>query len=297
MEISMKRQDRSPAERRSSSGAGEEGRRAANKRHLMAGSASAESKHGDDREPWWERYFDDAFVQLYRPFLSAERTWREVGGVLEMLELSPEAHILDAPCGWGRHALELARLGYRVIGLDRSETLLRHAQRLARRAGISALWVRADVREMPYRHSFDAVLCLFSSLGYFLSDVEDVRALHAMAEALNPDGALLLETMHRDLIAREFAERDWWEGERGEHVWVEREFDAQAGVSHETLRWRMPDGTEGEKMHSIRVRVPSEWEQLLRAAGLLPTAWYGGWNLEPFTRESRRLIVVARRAG
>lgn len=214
-----------------------------------------------------------------------------------MLELSPEAHVLDAPCGWGRHTLELAKLGYHVVGLDRSEALLRHAQRLARRSGLSAGWVRADVRSIPFQDTFDAVICLFSSLGYFLSDEEDVRALRAMRESLAPGGSLLLETMHRDLIAREFAERDWWEGERGEHVWVEREFDALAGVSHETLRWRMPDGSESEKRHSIRIRVPSEWEQLLRAADLLPTAWYGGWELEPFTRGAGRLIVVAQRAS
>jgi SAM-dependent methyltransferase len=248
-------------------------------------------------EPWWEGYFDNAFLHLYRPFLPAERTWREVAGVVEMLDLEPGAQILDAPCGWGRHAVELARLGYRMSGLDRSLPLLRHAQRLAGEARVEVGWVRGDVRELPWRGRFHAVICLFSSLGYFLSDAEDLRALSAAREALRPGGVFLMETMHRDAVAREFSERDWWEGEAGEHVWVEREFDAIGGISREWLRWRTASGPAREKYHAIRIRTATEWAVLLEAAGLQPVEWYGSWEMEPLTLASGQLIVAARRPG
>lgn len=244
---------------------------------------------------WFEGYFDEDFVELYRPFLTPERTVDEAAAVLELLELAPGAEVLDLACGWGRHSIELARAGCRVTGLDLSETLLARAARRADAAGVEVEWVRGDMRELPWAGRFDAVVSLFSSLGYFLSDAEDLRVLRAAARALRPGGRLLLETMHRDQIARAFAERDWWPGESGRPVWVEREFDAVAGVSHEWLRWQRSDGSVGEKFHAMQVRTATAWDALLRAAGLAPLAWYGDWDFSEFTLESERLIVMAGR--
>jgi SAM-dependent methyltransferase len=251
---------------------------------------------GGSPEPcWWLDYFDDRFVRLYRPLLDPARTLEEVEGITAMLGLPRGARLLDLACGWGRHAVELSRLGYEVWGVDRSMTLLGRARRLAPRRGADPTWVCGDIRELPWREAFDAVVCMFSSLGYFLDDDEDRRALRASCQALRPGGLLLVETMHRDFVAREFAERDWWRGRAGEHIWVEREFDAVAGVSREWLRWRDADGLEGEKYHEIRVRSATEWAALVRSAGLDPEGWFGDWDAEPLTLESPRLILIARR--
>ena len=249
----------------------------------------------DDRPPWWTTYFDAAFVDLYAPFLPPEQTREEVAAVLEILGLAAGARVLDLACGWGRHSLELADAGLEVVGFDRSGDLLRLARESGRNAESRVRWVRGDMRRLPFRSSFDAVVSLFSSLGYFGSDDDDLLVLSEAREALAPEGLFLLEVMHRDHVAREFVERDWWTGAGGEHVWVEREFDAVAGVSSEWLRWRKDDRT-GEKHHRIRVRSATEWAGLLRAAGLEPEEWFGDWDLSPFEHTSERLIVLSRRA-
>jgi SAM-dependent methyltransferase len=243
---------------------------------------------GDAGGEWWERYFDRDFLRIYRPLLPPGEAAHEVAAAMDALELPPPARVLDLACGWGRHALELAGRGYRVTGLDLSATLLEEGRREATARGLRIDWVRADMRAVPFRGTFDAVLCLFSSLGYGLSDEEDLRVLEGARGSLRPGGRLLLETMHRDLLAREFAERDWWEGPDGSPVLVEREFDAVAGVSRETLRWGVV-----EKHHEIRVRSATEWAALLVRAGLEVEEWLGGWDLSPFEHTSERLIVVA----
>lgn len=243
---------------------------------------------------WWADYFDEDFVALYRPFLPPERTLEEAAGAAEMLGLERGDRVLDLACGWGRHSLELAAAGARVTGLDRSAHLLEVARRAALQAGRRVAWVRADMRRLPFREAFDAAVSLFSSLGYFGSDAADLEVLRGVRRALRPGGRFLLETMHRDQVAREFVERDWWPGADGAHVWVEREFDAVAGVSHERLRWRR-GRRSGEKRHSIRVRSATEWAALLEDAGLRPESWFGDWDLSPFELGSERLVVVARR--
>lgn len=246
-------------------------------------------------EEWWEEYFDRDFIRIYRDWLTPERTAGEVEGILEMLDLPEGARVLDLACGWGRHSIELARAGFRVTGLDLSETLLKRARRRAEAAEVEVEWVRADMREIGREGEYDAVLSLYSSLGYFLSDEEDLRVLRGAREALRPGGWLLLETMHRDHIVADYADRDWWETADGATVWVEREFDAVEGISREWLRWRKGEET-GEKEHAIRIRTATEWDSLLRAAGFQPVDWWGDWELAPFVHSSDVLIVVARRA-
>jgi len=252
--------------------------------------------HASPAGGWWEDYFDGTFVSLYRDFLTPERTEREVAGLREMVALPPGGEVLDVACGWGRHSVSLARAGFRVTGLDLSETLLARGRKRAAAAGVEVDFVRGDMREIPWRGRFDAVLSLYSSLGYFLSDDEDLRVLRGARDALRPDGAFVLETMHRDHIVGDYAARDWWETDDGLTVFVEREFDAVDGVSREWTRWTK-GAKGGEKYHELRIRSATEWDRLLRAAGLVPVDWYGDWELAPFIHTSEDLIVVCRPAG
>lgn len=251
---------------------------------------------GDAGRGWWEDYFDETFVDIYRDFLTPERTEREVAGLREMVALPPDAEVLDLACGWGRHSIALARSGLRVTGLDLSKTLLARARRRATASGVGVDFVRGDMREIAWTERFDLVISLYSSLGYFLSDDEDLRVLRGARAALRPGGAFVLETMHRDHVATHFAERDWWETDGGGTVWVEREFDAVTGVSREWTRWSRGRHA-GEKYHELRVRSATEWDAILREAGLVPVDWYGSWEMAPFDRTSEDLIAVCRRAG
>lgn len=259
------------------------------------GGGDAEGADVGHERDWWDGYFDERFIDLYRGFLTKERTWREVRGLREIVPVQPPAEVLDLACGWGRHSVALAKHGYRVTGVDWSETLLRAARKRAEAAHVEVDFVRGDMREPVAEGRFDLALSLFSSLGYFLSDEEDLRVLRAVHAALKPGGWFVLETMHRDHVVGAFADRDWWETKDGTVVWVEREFDAVEGVSREWTRWsRRGDG--GEKFHALRIRNATEWDVLLRRAGLEPVEWWGDYELAPFLHTSEHLIVACRRA-
>jgi SAM-dependent methyltransferase len=278
--------------------------------------------------PWWRTYFDDRYFEMHNPLFSQSRSRAEVAGMRELLGLHHGARILDAPCGWGRHAALLAEAGLDVFGADLSFDLLSRAPRTMegdvamddagapsddvatpnddvatpsdddaadQTGGYNALfYAAADIRALPYANaSFDAVINVFTSLGLFLSDAEDVAALREARRVLRPGGALLLESMHRDDVIAQYAERDRWELPDGTEVRVQRRFDAVAGISYERLQWRRGEET-GRKQHALRLRTATEIDELLRQAGFADVTYFGSWDGEPFGHRHESLIAIAR---
>jgi ubiquinone/menaquinone biosynthesis C-methylase UbiE len=237
---------------------------------------------------WWRTYFDEEYFRQHDALFSERTSRREVAGMMELLALPDGARVLDAPCGWGRHTTLLAEAGCDAFGADISFDLLRHAP------AENARYVAADIRALPYADAtFDAVVNVFSSLGLFLTDEDDVAALREARRLLKPGGAILLETMHRDDIMAAYADRDSWFLENGTEVRVRRRFNPVTGISEERLSWRR--GNErGRKSHAMRLRTGTEVLALLRAAGFEQIDWYGNWNGAPFTHRSESLIAVAR---
>jgi SAM-dependent methyltransferase len=241
-----------------------------------------------DRVWWRAGYFDDAYFQLHDSFFPEALSRSEVAAIVDLLGLHHGARILDAPCGWGRHATLFAEAGYDAVGADLSLDLLRHA------TASPARYSAADIRALPFPDAtFDAVLNVFTSLGLFLDDAEDVRTLIEARRVIRPGGGFLLETMHRDEIVGVYAERDAWVLPDGTEVRVRRRFDPVTGISHERLRWRRGD-ERGEKRHALRLRTATEIDRLLRLAGFASIEYFGDWNGEPLRLDSPRLIAVAR---
>lgn len=243
--------------------------------------------------PWWRTYFDDAFFDLHDPLFPESESRREVGAMLELLGLPAPSRILDIPCGWGRHAVLFPEAGHECFGADISIALLERAAAAAEIAELPLRFAAADLRSLPFAgESFDGVVNVFTSLGLFLEDEEDLKALREVRRVLRPGGRFLLETMHRDDVVSAYAARDSWLLPDGTKVRVERRFDAVSGISHERLEWRRGQD-EGVKENALRLRTATEVERLLQAAGFRDITYFGSWSGSEFTHESPHLIAVA----
>ena len=115
---------------------------------------------------WHER---DKTWESIAPVLFTRRRWEraeiEVGLLIALLGLSGHEQILDIPCGTGRHSLELARRGYRVTGVDRTESYLAEARRRSDDNGLDVEWVRADMRSFSRPEALDVVRNIYTTLG------------------------------------------------------------------------------------------------------------------------------------
>jgi SAM-dependent methyltransferase len=244
---------------------------------------------------WWKTYFGELYLRLYAAMATPEGTAQEVAGVLALLEPRPGARILDLGCGQGRHALVLARLGYRVTGLDRSTTLLSRAREEARGVAGEVAWVLGDMRCLPFGQGFDACLSLFTSFGYLDDEDENEEVLHQVHGALRPGGQLFLDMTNRDYRLQHLPPTSW--RRHGAAIILEEaRFDPATSRCTTTFTWL--EGGQAESItHSVRHYTAPEVMAMLRRAGLAPVALYGDMDGSPLTAGSKRLIVVARKGG
>jgi ubiquinone/menaquinone biosynthesis C-methylase UbiE len=243
----------------------------------------------------WDAVFDETYLRTYLPFITDERTREEALGAVSLAGVEPGAEILDCPVGFGRHALVLTEAGYRVTGLERSETQLAEAER-RRGDGEWPRLVRGDYRRLPFGdESFDAVLNLFTSLGY-LDREGDVGVLREFRRVLRPGGALVVETMHRDRLARVFLPRQWDRLPDGSLFLQEQETDWVAGTVSTLHLIVTPDGERIERRFVHHGYTATELVGLLEEAGFEDAECFSDWAGEKPPSPDRRLIVRARRA-
>jgi ubiquinone/menaquinone biosynthesis C-methylase UbiE len=246
---------------------------------------------------WYEHIFDEIGEEFEIIFAGQmPRTGAQVEFAIQALRLEPGAHVLDIACGVGRHSIELARRGYHVTGLDLSPALLKIAAQRAERAGVQVNWVRADMREIPFTNQFDAAFNIFSSWGYLESESEDEKVLSAVARALKPGGAFLLETQHRDRLIQGFQSNIWHEG-IGVLVLEERSFDLLSSRLIANWTALYDDGRRRQWRMTTRQYTAAELRRMLETVGFVVTQSFGNYDGSPLTLESARLILVAEQSA
>jgi SAM-dependent methyltransferase len=130
-----------------------------------------------------------------------------------MLRASGSERVLDLACGTGRHALELARRGFSVVGVDIARDLLDIAESDAADQSLEASFLEADLRELDFEDEFDLVLSLNDgAVGYFETEEENRRTFEVVARALRADGGHLMQLPNVLYAEAHLPQKTWIEG-------------------------------------------------------------------------------------
>jgi ubiquinone/menaquinone biosynthesis C-methylase UbiE len=222
----------------------------------------------------------------------------EAGFFAELFTRHQVRAVLDCACGTGRHLHLFHSLGYQVMGSDLSSSMLAQARVNLARLGLAIPLSQADYRELPqhYDRTFEAVVCLSSSILHMPDDEQALRALRSMRDVLRPRGILVLTQGTTD--------RQWREKPRFLVATNTPDFTRLFVIDYEGqgARYNILDLYHSEERNGLqtwsvtypRILLRDDQERLLIAAGFARVDFYGSFEFEPYDKEaSRHLIAVA----
>ncbi len=272
----------------------------------------------------------DALSDDYDRFVNWEnRLAYEMPFIERILREADARRVIDAACGTGMHAIELARRGYKVVGADLSASMIERARENASTlrqaqdsaAGVEARFVVAGFGELAEKLAlnssislrtsgvegvsgqFDAVLCLGNSLPHVPSAGDLGDALADFAAVLRPGGLLLVQNRNFEAV---LARRERFMGpeahREGDREWLFVRFydfnpDGMITFNMVVLR-RDAEGKWLQQVEATELRplTHSELITSLTAAGFTDIVHYGDMQGAPFDPDrSPNLVMTARR--
>ena len=211
--------------------------------------------------------------------------------------------LLDIACGTGRHAAEFAAAGIEVTGVDLNEQLLERAR--ARSPDIE--FIQQDMTELDLGDArFEAVTCLFDSIGYPQRNELVIATLDAAVRHLAADGVLAVEFLNAPAMIMHSAPlrvRRWDTSDGGELVRIsETRLDLAIQVMHvdyELIELRS-DGSfeQSRERQSNRFFSVPEMGALMAAGGLALQVAVSAYEDAPeIGADTFHVLALARPAG
>ena len=240
---------------------------------------------------WYKDWFRDANYNMVYEHRDEEEAERMLNLIEHTIGHDASRRVLDLGCGSGRHTIAFAKRGYPdVTGVDLSPALLREAREECDKLQLHIRFFERDMRDVP-DESFDLILNLFTSFGYFEKDEENSNVIENAAKHLSPTGWFILDFLNSHWVREHFVTHD--------------ERMAANGIRIEQSRWiennriekrvLIRDKQEAkEYIESVRLFELLDFQHMFADAKLTIRHCFGTYTGQPFEAEtSPRLIMFA----
>lgn len=240
---------------------------------------------------WFEEWFDSPLYEKLYAYRDEEEASRLAGLIEKEIPLSDYESILDLGCGRGRHSLTLAEKGYRVTGVDLSQNAIEKAGKIAEQRKLTNVEFKVGDMRVPLPETFDAVLNLFTTFGYFLNDKENEKVFESVQSMLKPGGIFFMDYMNEDVVRKNIVPE-----EKGAY----REWDymisrkIKNGMIYKTIRFFTQSQGQSIKYRERVKLYDLNWFREVAARNHFSLKnTYGNYKGDPFNdEESSRLIMV-----
>ncbi len=239
-------------------------------------------------DTFFEGVYQDVWKKLIPPGLSEVECdfIKDIGG------LNSNDTILDIMCGYGRHALELARRGFAVTAVDNSITYINEINLVAQREHLTIEALAAGALDVAFSQNYQAVICMGNSFAFFKKD-DAVSLLKKLANCLAPDGVLIINSwMIAEIAIKHFREKEWYEVDGYKYL-LDYKFHFQPSriESEHTI---IAKNNSIEVIHGVDyIFTLAEMEAMFQEAGLTTKGLYGTPKKRPFKMGDNRIYIVA----
>ncbi len=247
-----------------------------------------------EEKEWFEdQWFWEDYENVLFPKERLQKTSGQVDRLVELLDLKKDHRILDLACGVGRHSLELGRRGYKVTGLDLSESYMKEASKKAEAEGLDVKFIQGDMRDFVREDYYNAVINFWSSFGYFEREEDNLKVLKNVYSSLKKGGMFLVDVMGKEIVDRIYSERDWCRIDDG--FFLEERFLREGGKYLESDWILIKDGQVREHKFIYRLYSDKEVKDMLKRIGFSSVRTIGDIYGSEYNGDAERLIAIAQK--
>jgi len=251
--------------------------------------------------------YDGRHAELFDLFYADKPYQEEADFVHQCLQKygSNTIHsLLEIACGTGTHALTLERYGYKIVATDYSESLLACARKKASQESSSVDFRWQDMRSLNIpEQPFDAVFCLFDSIGYVETNDALIQVMRGVHDHLRPNGLFIFEFWHAAAMLRSYdpLRIRRWSTPNGDVIRIsETELDCVHQVARVTytIYELQKDGTylSVQETQTNRYFLMQEMASWLSICGFVPVKWFAGYNDDnKINQNTWHVLAIARR--
>lgn len=246
---------------------------------------------------WYEELFTD-YADKYEKEIFTQGTMGEVDFIEKEINKDKNCKILDIGCGTGRHAIELAKRGYNVTGVDLSESMIDKARENARKYDLDVDFQIADARKLNFEDQFDLVIMMCEGAFPLMeTDEMNFEILKNASKALNKNGKLIFTTLN-GLYPLYHSVKDFMDSNMVDGVSKDNSFDLMTFRDKSTFEIEDDQGNLKVLECNERYYVPSEITWLLRSLNFskidILGCEIGNFNRDhPLTTEDYEMLVIA----
>lgn len=250
---------------------------------------------------WYEELFKN-YAKKYDAECYVQGTVGECDFIEQEIKRDKSVKILDIGCGTGRHSIELTKRGYKVLGVDLSESQLAGAKEKAAALNLNITFQQQDARNLPFSEEFDLAIMLCEG-GFSLMETDEMNfmILQSAANSLKPKGKFIFTTLN-GLFPLYHSVKEFQESQKkeGNAVPSNNTFDLLTFREHTILATEDDLGNKKELQCNERYYVPPEITWMLKSLGFKTIDIYGA-KLGAFSRNDKlttedfEMLVIAER--
>jgi cyclopropane fatty-acyl-phospholipid synthase-like methyltransferase len=241
-----------------------------------------------------DSYFDGYYKDIWRKIIPEQLTVKEVDFMVSYFDLKPGSKVLDLMCGYGRHAIALAKKGIEVTAVDNLHDYIDEIEYVVQKENLSIQAVKADVIQFHSQKTFDLVICMGNSFNFFNPKEVEIL-LSNVYSYLVPGGYFLINTWSlSEIVSNNFTDRAEAEIEGMRFTNHSKHLQSPNRVETESVILTADGATEIKIAIDYIYSIP-EMETMFRMANLKLCETYSIPGKKLFTIGEPRAYIITRK--
>ena len=243
-----------------------------------------------------DSFFNKTYQDVWRKLIPVGVSEAECDFIEDVARLQKGDAVLDLMCGYGRHALELARRGYAVTAVDNSVDYIDEIKSAGTAESLPIEAFAESALTVNLHKQYKAVVCMGNSFAFF-ERKEAVALLQKISRHLLPGGSLLINSwMIAEIAIRHFREKEWSQVEGYKYL-LDYKFHFHPSRIESEHTLITADGRV-EIINGVDyVFTLAELEVMFNEAGLTTMALYSTPRKRPFKMGDNKIYILAGRSG